>query len=191
MLWWNLVGIWYQGVYYWPLRWILGSVVLLQGHKTHLMLREINNKSAQKSAYELSTRQVSSVSTSNKLCTTPSYTGENTPFENKKCANSRPPGIKFQPNFTTACVKGQKVSLKKSRGDVLSRFLMDFPSKWTYFESPWGNISHPKSHRKALLWPLVPKTKQFLAIQFLKRPKAETQALYLKTMLLNHISSDL
>ena len=91
------------------------------------MLREINNKSAQKSAYELSTRQVSSVSTSNKLCTTPSYNRENTPFENKKCANSRPPGIKFQPNFTTACVKGQKVSLKKSQGDVLSRFLMDFP----------------------------------------------------------------
>ena len=191
MLWWNLVGIWYQGVYYWPLGWILGSVVLLQGHKTHLMLREINNKSAQKSAYELSTRQVSSVSTSNKLCTTLSYKRENTPFENKKCANSRPPGIKFQPNFTTACVKGQKVSLKKSRGDVLSRFLMDFPWKWTYFESPWGDISPPKSHQKALLWPLVTKTKIFLAIPFLKWPKPETQALYLKTMLLNHISSDL
>ena len=111
------------------------------------MLREINNKSAQKSAYELSTRQVSSVSTSNKLCTTPSYNRENTPFENKKCANSRPPGIKFQPNFTTACVKGQKVSLKKSRGDVLSRFLMDFPWKWTYFESSWVHIWPSRGHR--------------------------------------------
>ena len=46
-------------------------------------------------AYELSTRQVSSVSTSNELCTTPLNNRENTPFGNIKCAyssarNSRP-----------------------------------------------------------------------------------------------------
>ena len=62
-------------------------------------------------------------------------------------ANSRPPGIKSQPNLTTARVKGQKVSLKKSWVDILSRFLMDFPWKWTYFESSWGHIWPSRGHR--------------------------------------------
>ena len=57
-----------------------------------------SNKSAQKSAYELSTRPAATLLT---LKSTPK-------------ANSRPPGIKSQPNLTTARVKGQKVSLKKS-----------------------------------------------------------------------------
>ena len=131
MLWWDLAGIWYQGVYYWPFGWILGSEVLLQGPKTHLMLREINNKSAQRSAYELSTRLAATLLI---LKFTPK-------------ANSRPPGIKSQPNLTTACVKGQKVSLKKSWVDDLSRFLMDFPWKWTYFESSWVHIWSSRGHR--------------------------------------------
>ena len=57
------------------------------------------------------------------------------------------------------------------------RFCINFLGKWPYFESPWSDISPPRGHRKAIVWPLVSKTKRFLAIQCLKWPEPEIQAL--------------
>ena len=37
-------------------------------------------------------------------------------------------------------VKGSKVSLRKSRGDVFTRFCIDFAGKLTSFESLCGNV---------------------------------------------------
>ena len=50
------------------------------------------------------------------------------------------PGIKSQTILTISYVKGSKVSLRKSRGDVFTRFCIDFAGKQTSFESLWGNV---------------------------------------------------
>ena len=53
----------------------------------------------------------------------------------------------------------------------------NFVGKWWSFESLWSNISPPRGHRKAIVWPLVSKTRRFLAIACLKCPKPDMQAL--------------